>query len=106
MLENPERVERLQKNGRLFLETARSFNLNTGKSIGYSVVPIITGSSRKAVWLSAAMFKEGVNVQPIIHPAVEEQQARLRFFITSEHTKEQIVKTCEILSSLCKNEGI
>ena len=106
MKKDPSRVQRLQENGKLFLETAKSLNLNTGKSLGYSVVPIITGSSRKAVWLSAALFKEGINVQPIIHPAVEERQARLRFFITSEHTAEQIMKTCEILSSLCKNEGI
>lgn len=106
MKKDPSRVRRLQDNGKLFLETAKRLNLNTGKSLGYSVVPIITGSSRKAVWLSAALFKEGINVQPIIHPAVEERQARLRFFITSEHTAEQITKTCEILSSLCKNEGI
>lgn len=106
MKKDPSRVRRLQDNGKLFLETAKRLNLNTGKSLGYSVVPIITGSSRKAVWLSAALFKEGINVQPIIHPAVEERQARLRFFITSGHTAEQITKTCEILSSLCKNEGI
>ena len=32
----------------------------------------------------------GINVQPILYPAVEESAARLRFFIHSEHTEEQI----------------
>ena len=48
---------------------------------------------------------------PIIHPAVPEGQARLRFFITSEHTREQIeyavAKTAEKLEALAKrNFGI
>ena len=100
MLREPERVARLRNNARLFLETARKMNINTGRSQGYSVVAVITGSSRKAVSLSSALFNQGINVQPIIHPAVEEQQARLRFFITSEHTEEQILKTCEAVASL------
>ena len=33
---------------------------------------------------------ERINVQPILYPAVEERAARLRFFITSNHTPEQI----------------
>ena len=100
MLREPERVARLRNNARLFLDTARKMNINTGRSQGYSVVAVITGSSRKAVSLSSALFNQGINVQPIIHPAVEELQARLRFLITSEHTEEQILKTCEAVASL------
>ena len=100
MLREPERTARLRKNAKLFLDTARKLNINVGRSQGYSVIAVITGSSRKAVSLSTALFGKGINVQPIIHPAVEEQQARLRFFITSEHTEEQIIKTCEAIASL------
>ena len=32
-------------------------------------------------------------MQPILYPAVEERAARLRFFITSTHTAEQIRTT-------------
>ena len=32
-------------------------------------------------------------MQPILHPAVEEKAARLRFFITSDHTEQQIRDT-------------
>ena len=44
------------------------------------------------------MFARGVNVQPIIHPAVEESAARLRFFITALHTEEQIRYTVDVLA--------
>jgi len=44
------------------------------------------------------MFARGVNVQPIVHPAVEESAARLRFFVTSLHTSEQIRYTVKVLA--------
>jgi 7-keto-8-aminopelargonate synthetase-like enzyme len=41
------------------------------------------------------MFDAGVNVQPILYPAVEESAARLRFFINCTHTEEQILYAVE-----------
>ena len=93
MQAEPERVERLRRNGTLFLSTARKLGLDTGFSLGLAVIPIIVGDSLKAVTLSDRLFKRGINVQPIIHPAVPERSSRLRFFLTSEHTPEQITDT-------------
>ena len=45
--------------------------------------------------MSRKLFAAGFNVLPIIFPAVPHQQARLRFFITSEHTREQIASADE-----------
>ncbi|URD37684.1 aminotransferase class I/II-fold pyridoxal phosphate-dependent enzyme [Methylobacterium tardum] len=89
----PERVERLRQNGTLFLATAKKLGLDTGFSLGLAVVPIIVGDSLKAVTLSDRLFRRGINVQPIIHPAVPERASRLRFFLTSEHTPDQIRDT-------------
>ncbi len=44
------------------------------------------------------MFERGVNVQPILYPAVPERAARLRFFLTAEHREDQIHETARILS--------
>ena len=44
------------------------------------------------------MYERGVNVQQILYPAVEEEKARLRFFITSVHKEEQIRYTVEVLA--------
>jgi 8-amino-7-oxononanoate synthase len=98
MQAEPQRVAALHKNGQLFLQKAKEKGINTGLSAGYSVIPVIVGSSIKAGRLANAMFKRGVNVQPIFYPAVEEKSARLRFFISSSHTEQQIIQTVEILS--------
>jgi 8-amino-7-oxononanoate synthase len=91
--EEPERVSRVQSNARLFLKLAREHGLNTGFSDGTPVVPVVLGNSLLALQLSRRLFECGINVQPILYPAVEEKAARLRFFITSEHTPAQIRST-------------
>jgi 8-amino-7-oxononanoate synthase len=94
----PERVERLRHNAALFLRLARQAELNTGLSHNSPIVPIIMGNSMLALRLSQNLFIRGINVQPIMYPAVEESSARLRFFLTSTHTEEQIRHTVEVLS--------
>jgi 7-keto-8-aminopelargonate synthetase-like enzyme len=94
----PARVRRLRHNSRLFWELAKERNLDVGTSEGYAVVPIVTKNSLTAVALSQELFKNGINVQPIIPPAVPERSARLRFFLTSEHTEAQIEATVEAIS--------
>ena len=86
----PERVKRLRHNGKLFLEVAREAGLDTGLGEGYAVCPVIVGDSLRAAKLCEILLQEGVNVSPIIYPAVPMQSARLRFFITSEHSEAQI----------------
>lgn len=86
----PERVARLQANGALFLAEARARSLDTGASIGAAIVPVVVGSSIRAARAAELLFECGVNVQPIIHPAVPERSARLRFFLSYQHEPEQI----------------
>ena len=94
----PQRPKTLRVRGRQFLDMAREFGLDTGLSIGLSVIPAITHSSLKAVRLSEALFRRKINVQPIVYPAVQEGAARLRFFISSQHTEAQIRTTVEALA--------
>ena len=89
----PERVAKLHANARLFLQLAREAGLDTGSSGGSAIVPIILGNSMNSLRLSRALFARGISVQPILYPAVEERAARLRFFITSSHTPDQIRRT-------------
>jgi 8-amino-7-oxononanoate synthase len=98
MRKEPERARRLQRRGALFLETARSLGVDTGSSAGLSVIPAITGSSIKAARLSEALYERGINVQPILYPAVPERSARLRFFVSCDHSEEQIVASVEALA--------
>ncbi len=93
----PQRVARLRERARLFLTLAKSRGINTGMSKDSPVVPVILGNSMNALRLAKALFDRGINVQPILHPAVEESAARLRFFLTSQHTEAQIRQTIEAI---------
>ena len=93
----PERVAKLHANARLFLQLAKEAGLDTGPSGGSAIVPIILGNSMNSLRLSRALFARGISVQPILYPAVEERAARLRFFITSSHTTDQVRRTIAAL---------
>lgn len=100
MQKEPERVARLQERSRRFLDQARQAGIDTGSSQGFAVIPVILGSSLKAAKLSNALFERGINVQPIIYPAVEERAARLRFFVSSLHKESQIQTSIGTLADL------
>ncbi|MCS6891759.1 MAG: aminotransferase class I/II-fold pyridoxal phosphate-dependent enzyme [Rhodovarius sp.] len=99
--EEPWRVQRLQANARLFLEGARARGFDCGHSCGLGIVPVILGRSSRAGQVAAKLFEKGVNVQPILYPIVPEGSARLRFFISSEHSEEDITTALEALSAAC-----
>lgn len=94
----PERVARLHARSQLFLELATAKGLNTGTSKDSPVIPIIVGESLKSVQLSQNLFKRGINVPFMIYPSVPHNGARLRFFVTCNHTEAQIHQTVEILA--------
>jgi 8-amino-7-oxononanoate synthase len=86
----PERVARLRANAERFARYAGAAGLDTGKSGGSAVIPVIVGDSLRAVRVSQRLFQRGINVQPMISPAVQNDEARLRFFVSSEHTDDQL----------------
>jgi 8-amino-7-oxononanoate synthase len=94
----PQRVSRLRELAALFLHLAKERGLNTGSAAGTPVIPVIVGNSVKSLRLARALFDRGINVQPILHPAVPEHSARLRFFITTNHSEAQILDTVSALA--------
>jgi len=92
---DPDRVERLRGNARAFSEACRRAGLDVGLAAGHAIVPVMTGDSLRAVALSERLSGRGINVQPIIAPAIPERLARLRFFLTSEHTLADVARAVE-----------
>jgi 8-amino-7-oxononanoate synthase len=97
MHREPERVARLHRNSQHFSDRARAADLDIGTSAARAVIPVVTHNSLIAIALGQKLFDRGINVQPIIPPAVPEKSARLRFFLTSEHTEAQIDRTIEAI---------
>ena len=96
----PWRVTRLRERSALFLKLCDDLGLDTGASGDTPVIPVIVGSSQRAIAVSQLLLERGVNARPILYPAVRESAARVRFFLTCEHTEEQIVRTAEVLGEV------
>ncbi len=62
------------------------------------MVPVIVGDSMRCIRLTQALFRRGIHVQPILHPAVDEHEARLRLFLTCTHTEEQIRHAAKVIA--------
>jgi 8-amino-7-oxononanoate synthase len=86
----PERVQRLQANGRLFLQEAREATLDTGNSLGFGMLPVMVGGLARTAKVADRLFARGINVSFIVYPGVPINSGRVRFFLTSEHTPEEI----------------
>ncbi|MDD3589604.1 MAG: aminotransferase class I/II-fold pyridoxal phosphate-dependent enzyme, partial [Thermoguttaceae bacterium] len=96
----PERVHKLRDNSAYFKELARGYGLDVGLAEDTGVVPVIIGNSIQTLAASHQLFLRGINAHPILHPAVEERHARIRFFLTSLHTFEQIKTTVDTLAAI------
>ncbi|MGW6705915.1 aminotransferase class I/II-fold pyridoxal phosphate-dependent enzyme [Streptomyces sp. NPDC054956] len=94
----PQRVARLAQNAALFVRLARDAGISIGDSHDTPVVPCIVGDSLRTLRLAEALFQRGISVNPILYPAVPEEMARLRFFITRDHTPDQIRDTVAALA--------
>lgn len=92
-------VLRLQNNADYFRQLALGHKLNIGPSTDTPIVPIILGDSEKTIRIADQLFQAGINVHPMFYPSVPHGEARLRFFISSEHTREDMDYTLNTLAS-------
>jgi 7-keto-8-aminopelargonate synthetase-like enzyme len=99
---HPQRVSTLRQRAKELLEQMRNHGLDTGRSSGTPVIPLIVGDTQKAIELSQMLLERGINVRPLVPPAVEENAARLRLFVTSDHTPEQIQRAAQVLAECCR----
>ena len=92
-------VLRLQENANYFRKQALGHKLDIGPSADTPIVPVIIGDSEKTIQVADQLFRAGINVHPMFYPSVPQGEARLRFFISSEHTREDMTYTLDTLAS-------
>ncbi|MFT6400380.1 MAG: 7-keto-8-aminopelargonate synthetase-like enzyme/NADP-dependent 3-hydroxy acid dehydrogenase YdfG [Bradymonadia bacterium] len=98
MYEEPWRVEKVQSNAKFFCQELLKRGLDVGVAKGESpVVPVVTGDSMQALQLAQALLDKGINAKPIIFPAVADDSARLRFFLSTCHSEQQLEFTAETI---------
>ncbi|SHP38660.1 type I polyketide synthase [Mycobacteroides abscessus] len=96
----PERVATLHANADYMRAAFVAAGLSFGDSSGTPIIPFVVGDSRRSLLLAAQLREAGINVDPILYPAVPNDQTRLRFFVTASHSFEQIDLTVKILAGL------
>jgi 8-amino-7-oxononanoate synthase len=100
MRAEPERARHVVEIADYFRASALSAGLDTGPSHASAVVPIMLPDSETALWLAARLFDEGVLAFPMIFPVVPRNAARLRFFLNTAHTREQVDRAMALLARL------
>ena len=99
----PERVAKLHSHGRLFKKTAKELGLDTGVSEGYGMLPVIVGHGLTTVRAWHKVHDRGINPSLIIYPGVPMKGGRLRFFLTSGHSEDDIVSTLKVVKEELSN---
>ncbi len=93
ILAEPERALRLQQNAAYFIKQAQAAGLDTYHSRDSAVVPLMMRDSELALWMSVKLFEDGICTYPMMYPIVPRNKCRLRFFINTNHSHEQIDHT-------------
>lgn len=107
ILENePERIDRLWANTVWFKQQLQTAGFDIGgRSTPASetpIIPLILGDGRKTMEFSRELFAQGLMATGIAFPTVPEGKARVRLIMTSEHTRPQLERALEILTSTAK----
>lgn len=87
--EEPERIERLQRNYHFLAGRLREagFNLMNTET---AILPVLCGSLEKAAMLASYCQQRGIFVQAIVAPVVPAGQARLRACVSANHRLEDL----------------
>ena len=85
----PERIERLWKNGNYMKEGFERLGIKIGNS-QTPIIPVMTWDDYRTFKIAKELLEEGVYVNPVISPAVKQGEALLRTSYTATHTKEQL----------------
>ena len=90
-----ERRKRIIENAD-YLRSKLKGHVDIGTSSSW-IIPIIYGDERLTLPLSDYLQREGIDISLMMFPAVPKNRSRIRAFVTSEHTNEQLDKGADII---------
>ena len=90
-----ERRKRIIQNAD-YLRSKLKGHVDIGTSSSW-IIPIIYGDERLTLPLSDYLQREGIDISLMMFPAVPKNRSRIRAFVTSEHTNEQLDKGADII---------
>ncbi len=101
----PQLIERLWENTRVFKSGLQALGFNTGTSES-PITPVIVGDASLAMKLSDALFREGVFAQGIGFPTVARDKARVRTIVTATHTPSELHFALDCFAKVGRSLGV
>jgi 7-keto-8-aminopelargonate synthetase-like enzyme len=95
-----ERRQRLWDNAASMRSRLRS-QVVIGESESW-VIPVMYGSERLTTPINRALHQRGLDTSIMQFPAVNKGEARIRLFVTSEHSRDQIDHAVDILTDVAR----
>jgi 8-amino-7-oxononanoate synthase len=89
LLEEPRRVERLQRNASIMREALVGHGMATGES-STQILPLVVGDADDAVRVCERALEKGIFAQAIRPPTVPEGSSRLRLAVMASHTRAEL----------------
>ena len=98
LADEPDRLTRLRDNAKYFHTALRERGLDLGDSEQTAICPVIIPGEVQAGFASATLLRNGIYAAAIVAPTVPAGKERLRFFLSSEHTEQQLESTVEVIT--------
>lgn len=95
--EEPQRVERLQRNARVLREALAEQGMRTGGSTT-QVLPLVVGQADDAVRVCERALERGIFAQAIRPPTVPDGSSRLRLAVMASHTRTELQEAATVLA--------
>ncbi len=105
MVEEPERIERVNALGEFMRREFHTLGFDTGPS-ETPIVPIIIGDMNATFLTWKLLFEEGVYTNPVIPPAVPHNQSLLRTSYMATHTDDQMHFVLEKFEKVGRTLGL
>jgi glycine C-acetyltransferase len=97
--DEPDRLERLWSNTKLFKEGLHELGFDTGGS-QTPITPVITEDEEKTQRFADRLFEEGVFCPAIVFPTVARGSARVRTIVTADHTEGDLEEALKVFGSV------
>jgi len=98
LIEEPRRVDRLQRNAKIMREALAGHGVATGASTT-QVLPLVVGDADHAVRVCERALEKGIFAQAIRPPTVPEGSSRLRLAVMSPHTRTELEEAARDLAA-------
>jgi glycine C-acetyltransferase len=103
--DEPDRIERLWSNTKLFKAGLHDLGFDTGMS-ETPITPLITADEERTQAFAGRLFEEGVFCPAIVYPTVAKGQARVRTIVTADHTEADLGRALEVFGRVGSELGL